>query len=41
MDLSLSGWLTRTSKELVMAHMNIDAPTYDSLPKEKVSVLPK
>jgi oxalate decarboxylase len=41
MDLSLSEWLTHTPKELVMAHLNIDAPTYDALPQEKVAVLPK
>lgn len=41
MDLSISEWLTHTPKELVMAHLNIDAKTYDALPKEKVAVLPK
>ena len=41
MDLSVSEWLTHTPKELVMAHLNIDAQTYDALPKENLAVLPK
>jgi oxalate decarboxylase len=38
-DLSFSVWLTHTSPELVMAHLNIDRATYDALPRsENVNV---
>jgi len=33
-DFSLSEWLTHTPPELVMAHLNIDRRTLDSIPKE-------
>jgi len=39
-DLSLSEWLTHTPPELVMAHLNIDRKTLDSLPKNSVPVVP-
>jgi len=39
-DLSLSEWLTHTPPELVMAHLNIDRPTLDALPKEELVVVP-
>ncbi|HEX5434852.1 MAG TPA: cupin domain-containing protein [Candidatus Angelobacter sp.] len=39
-DLSLSEWLTHTPPELVMAHLNIDKKTLDSLPKESLPVVP-
>jgi oxalate decarboxylase len=41
MDLSVSEWLTHTPKELVMAHLNIDEKTYDSIPREALVVLPR
>jgi oxalate decarboxylase len=40
-DLSLSEWLTHTPPELVLAHLGIDKATLDSLPKERVVVMPK
>lgn len=39
-DVSLSGWLSHTPPELVMAHLHIDQATYDAIPKEKFVVLP-
>jgi len=40
-DLSLSEWLTHTPPQLVMAHLGIDRPTLDAMPKEEVVVIPK
>lgn len=40
-DMSLSEWLSHTPPELVMAHLNIDEPTYNQIPKEKPVVLPE
>jgi oxalate decarboxylase len=40
-DLSLSEWLSHTLPELVMAHLNIDRATFDTLPKDKVVVTPE
>jgi oxalate decarboxylase len=34
-DLSLSEWLSHTPPELVMAHLNIDKPTADRMPREE------
>jgi oxalate decarboxylase len=39
-DLSLSEWLAHTPPELVMAHLNIDKATFDSIPKTEVVVVP-
>jgi oxalate decarboxylase len=39
-DLSLSEWLAHTPPALVMAHLNIDRATLDSLPKTNVAVIP-
>jgi len=38
-DLSLSEWLSHTPPELVMAHLNIDAPTLDAMPREEVVIV--
>jgi oxalate decarboxylase len=40
-DLSLSEWLAHTPPELVMAHLNIDKPTLDAIPKEEIVVMPE
>jgi len=40
-DLALSEWLTHTPPELVMAHLGIDKPTLDAMPKDEVVVMPK
>jgi len=40
-DLSLSEWLTHTPPELVMAHLNIDKVTLDTLPRDEVVVMPE
>lgn len=40
-DLSLSEWLSHTPRELVMAHLDIDAETYERIPKEKPVVVPE
>jgi oxalate decarboxylase/phosphoglucose isomerase-like protein (cupin superfamily) len=40
-DLSLSEWLSHTPPKLVMAHLGIDRPTLDAMPKEEVVVMPK
>jgi oxalate decarboxylase len=39
-DLSLSEWLSHTPPELVMAHLNIDKATLESIPKEELVVIP-
>jgi oxalate decarboxylase len=39
-DLSLSEWLTHTPPELVMAHLNIDKETWNSLPRQAHVVMP-
>jgi len=39
-DLSFSEWLAHTPPELVMAHLHIDKATYDTIPKNGVSVTP-
>jgi oxalate decarboxylase len=38
-DLSLSEWLSHTPPELVMAHLNIDRPTADAIPKEELVIV--
>ena len=40
-DLSLSEWLSHTPRELVMAHLRIDQTTLDTLPKEKLTIVPR
>jgi oxalate decarboxylase len=40
-DMSFSEWLSHTPPELVMAHLNIDRATYDTIPKEEIVVVPK
>jgi oxalate decarboxylase len=40
-DLSLSEWLTHTPPDLVIAHLGIDRPTLDAMPRESVVVMPK
>jgi oxalate decarboxylase len=40
-DLALSEWLTHTPPELVIAHVGIDKATLESMPSEKVIVMPK
>lgn len=40
-DLSLSEWLTHTPPELVMAHMNIDRATLDTLPRDEIVIMPE
>lgn len=40
-DLALSEWLTHTPPELVMAHLGIDRPTWDALPREESIVMPR
>jgi len=39
-DFSLSQWLSHTPPELVMAHLNIDKPTLDAIPKDEFVILP-
>ena len=39
-DLSFSEWLAHTPPELVMAHLNINAATYNQIPREKLVILP-
>jgi oxalate decarboxylase len=39
-DISLSGWLTHTPPELVMAHLHIDKATLDAIPKDEVVIMP-
>lgn len=39
-DLSVSEWLTHTPPELVMAHLNIDKKTLDSMPKGNAAIVP-
>ena len=40
-DLSLSEWLAHTPPELVMAHLNIDRATLDSIPKDAFVIVPR
>jgi oxalate decarboxylase len=40
-DLSLSEWLTHTPPALVMAHMNIDKATLDSIPRDESVIVPE
>jgi oxalate decarboxylase len=40
-DLALSEWLKHTPPELVMAHLNIDRATLDSIPKDEGVILPE
>jgi len=39
-EFSFSEWLAHTPAELVMAHLNIDKPTYDAIPKNGIAVTP-
>jgi oxalate decarboxylase len=38
-DLSVSEWLTHTPPELVMAHLNIDRRTLNSIPKQAIPIV--
>ena len=40
-DLSLSEWLTHTPPDLVMAHLNIDRRTLNTIPRQEVVVMPE
>src|SRR5437899_828578 len=40
-DLSLSEWLTHTPPELVMAHLNIDRATLNSIPRDETVIMPE
>lgn len=40
-DLSLSEWLTHEPPDLVMAHLNLDKDTLESMPKETFAVVPR
>jgi oxalate decarboxylase len=40
-DLSLSGWLTHTPPDLVMAHLNLDKATLDAMPRDEVVIMPE
>lgn len=40
-DLALSEWLRHTPPELVMAHLEIDKSTLDSIPKDEAIVMPE
>jgi len=40
-DLSLSEWLTHTPPELVIAHLNLDKPTLNAIPRDEVVVMPQ
>ena len=39
-DLSFSEWLAHTPPKLVMAHLDIDKPTLDAIPREAPVVMP-
>jgi len=39
-DLSFSEWLAHTPPELVMAHLNINKTTFDTIPKNGGVVMP-
>ena len=40
-DLALSEWLAHTPPELVMAHLQIDKATLDSIPRDEIVVMPE
>jgi oxalate decarboxylase len=40
-DLSLSEWLSHTPPELVMAHLNIDKATLDTIPRDELVIVPR
>ena len=40
-DLALSEWLRHTPPELVMAHLEIDKPTLDAIPKDEPIIMPE
>jgi len=40
-DLSLSEWLAHTPPELVMAHLNIDKATLDTIPRDELVIVPR
>jgi oxalate decarboxylase len=40
-DLSLSQWLAHTPPELVMAHLNIDKATLDTIPRDELVIVPR
>jgi oxalate decarboxylase len=40
-DLALSEWLSHTSPELVAAHLNLDKPTLDAIPRDEPIILPR
>jgi oxalate decarboxylase len=39
-EFSFSEWLAHTPSELVMAHLHIDKATFDTIPKNGVSITP-
>jgi oxalate decarboxylase len=39
-DLALSEWLAHTPPNLVAAHLHLDAPTLNALPREKPLIMP-
>src|SRR5947207_169934 len=39
-EVSLSQWLTHTTPELIMAHLDIDKATLDAIPKKATVVMP-
>ena len=39
-EFSFSEWLAHTPPELVMAHLKIDKPTYNAIPKNGISITP-
>jgi oxalate decarboxylase len=40
-DPSLSEWLAHTPPELVMAHLNIDKATLDTIPRDELVIVPR
>lgn len=40
-DLALSEWLSHTPPELVRAHLNIEKATLDTIPKDKLTIVPR
>ena len=40
-DMSLSEWLSHTPPELVMAHLNIDKATLDTIPRDELVIVPR
>ena len=40
-DLALSEWLRHTPPELVIAHLGIDKPILDAMPKDEPILMPE